>query len=149
MLREETERFKQMAAMMLPTVFSINTLKDISIDNDEAQLQYVLAEPMSIEDFLDDMEDLMQLIPLYHHRLSRAIFFGQSGCLYSNPHFGHMYKINGSTDDSGVIAIIDVTIYSSLDYMCEALRTELLQKGRQGHFLYQRQDSELLTDFIC
>ena len=61
------------------------------------------------------LEDEMEMILLYHHIPSTQTVFGHSCCAYSNPAFGRMFKINAKTNSAGLVDLINVTIFGSLE----------------------------------
>lgn len=74
--------------------------------------------------------------------------FGHCCCSYSNPRFEHMFKLNSSTDEHGMCNTVDVTVFASLEYMCEELRSELRRISTKGKMLYDRTESKVLLDFF-
>ena len=88
------------------------------------------------------------MIILYHHIPSRHTEFGHSCCAYSNPSFGRMFKVNGSTDERGMVSQIKVTIYDSLEHMSADVCLDLSLHCKDGFFKYMKPKEEVLLDFI-
>ena len=97
---------------------------------------------------MDMLEDEMEMIILYHHIPSRHTEFGHSCCAYSNPSFGRMFKVNGSTDERGMVSQIKVTIYDSLEHMSADVCLDLSLHCKNGFFKYMKPKEEVLLDFI-
>lgn len=147
-LQETVEQFKMLATLQMPALVNPSLLADSEVEEDYVLLTYRLPEPMPIDELIDEMEDQMELVLLYHMVPSRDTLFGHRCCSYSNPRFEHMFKLNSSTDDQGLCHELHVTVYASLEYMCEELRSELKRVASRGHMLFDRTESRLLMDFF-
>lgn len=147
-LQETVEQFKMLASLQMPDILNPVRMIASELEDDYALLTYRLPQPMLIDDLIDEMEDQMELILLYHMVPSKETMFGHCCCSYSNPRFEHMFKFNSSTDEQGLCNTIDVTVYDSLEYMCEELRSELKRISSRGNMLYDRTDSRVLLDFF-
>src|SRR5574344_906768 len=148
MIEEAIESFKIVAPMLVPEIFSTSNLKEVEIREDDALLSYAIINPMDFEEVLNTLEDQLEFILLYHHQAVSGIVFGQSCCAYSNPKYGHMVKVNASTNVNGMCDSIDVTIYDTLDFMCQELLEELRIKTNRGKFLYHKEECEVMSDFL-
>ena len=100
------------------------------------------------KELIDELEDQMELILLYHYLPSTSTDFGQKCCAYSNPRFGRMYKLNATANGNIECDTLYVTLYDSLEIMGCELREELLKVIKNGHMLFARSEEELLRDFI-
>ena len=148
MIEEAIESFKIVAPMLVPEMFSINNIKDVEIREDDALLSYSIPKPLDFEEVLNALEDQMEFILLYYHQAVGGIVFGQSCCAYSNPKYGHMIKINACTNANGMCDSIDVTLYDSLDFMCQEILEELRLKSERGCFLYHKEECDVMSDFL-
>ena len=117
LIEDGIELFKIYAPMRVPVIFDIKNLYDVEIREDEGILFYKLQKPIEFEELMNELEDQMEYILLYHHQPVEGIKFGQSCCSYSNPKYGHMFKINAATNLEGTRERVSVTIYDSLDDM--------------------------------
>lgn len=117
--------------------------------DDNALLTFRLPKVYPIEELIDELEDQMELVLLYHHVPSSDTPFGQRCCAYSNPRFGHMHKLNAQADDRIECDTLYVTLYDSLEVMGCELREELARVANGGKLLYAVKEEELLKDFIC
>lgn len=148
MLQESIEQFKMLVSLQMPNLVSPTMLEDIEMCDDYAILTFQLPKTFGMESLIDELEDQMELILLYHMVPSKDTPFGQSCCAYSNPRFGHMFKMNSISDEWGNCNVLYVTVYSSLEYMGDELRKELARVSSKGQFIYHRQETELLLDFF-
>ena len=147
-LQETVEQFKMLAILQMPSLVKPSMMVSSELEDDYALLTYQLPNPMPIDELIDEMEDQMELILLYHMVPSKDTEFGHCCCSYSNPRFEHMFKLNSSTDEHGMCNTVDVTVYASLEYMCEELRDELRRISTKGKMLYDRTESKVLLDFF-
>lgn len=134
-LQETVKQFKMLASLQMPNLVKPSMLVSSELEDDYALLTYKLPNPMPIDELIDEMEDQMELILLYHMVPSKDTEFGHRCCSYSNPRFEHMFKLNSSTDEHGMCNTVDVTVYASLEYMCEELRSELRRISTKGKML--------------
>ena len=74
--------------------------------------------------------------------------FGLSCCAYSNPKYGHMFKINAATNVNGLCEQVYVTIYDSLDDMYGEILKELHNKRTIGKYLYEKSEASVMGDFF-
>lgn len=148
MIQEAIESFIVVAPLLVPQVFNVKGLREKEIRDDDALLTYQIEEPIDFETMLDYIEDQMEFIMLYHHQAISGMKFGHTCCAYSNPKYGHMFKLNIATNADGLCESVDVTVYNSLDYMCDELLQELQVKNKAGEYLYKREDFQVMTDFL-
>ncbi|MGL5981052.1 MAG: hypothetical protein ACRCZY_09295 [Phocaeicola sp.] len=148
LIEDGIELFKIYAPMMVPVIFDIKNLYDVEIREDEGILFYKLQKPIEFEELMNELEDQMEYILLYHHQPVEGIKFGQSCCSYSNPKYGHMFKINAETNLEGTCERVSVTIYDSLDDMYGELLKELRLKIKSGKYLYRKDECSVMSDFF-
>lgn len=148
MLEQFCDDFLAVMPLQLPELLDKRRMKKPVRYDDYVLLTFTLNNPCPIEDVMDILEDEMEMIILYHHIPSRQTDFGHSCCAYSNPAFGRMFKVNGSTDDRGMISQIKVTIYDSLEHMSADVCLDLNLHGKSGFFKYMKPKEEVLLDFI-
>jgi hypothetical protein len=94
-------------------------------DDSEIVLTYQVPTLYNLYEVLSSLEDLLEAIPLYHVIPTKATVMGEQCCAYSAPTYDFMYKVNCITDDSGLCDTIYVTLYDSLDALCDEVRSEL------------------------
>ena len=148
MLQEQIERFIMLASLEMPNLIVSTLYQGAELSDESTLLTFSLPQKYSLEDLIDELEDQMELILLYHHIPSEDTIFGHHCCAYSNPHFGHMYKINAIADERCWCDTLYVILYSSLEVMGVELRNELVETSKHGRFVYNRKMDELLRDFI-
>ena len=148
MLEQFYDDFLAVVPLQLPELLDKRKMEKPVRYDDYVLLTFQLNTPFMIEDVMDMLEDEMEMIILYHHIPSRQTDFGHSCCAYSNPAFGRMFKVNGSTDERGMVSRIKVTIYESLEYMSADVCLDLELHGRSGFFKYVKSKEEVLLDFI-
>ena len=103
---------------------------------DYVLLTFPLRDSYDLEEIMDMFEDDMELITLYHHIPAGMGNFGHSTCAYSNPAFGHMFKMNAKT------------VYDSLELMYGDLCLDLHLHSGTGHFKYKKEQEDVLMDFM-
>jgi hypothetical protein len=148
LIEDGIELFKISAPLMVPDVFDMRNLHDVEIHEDEGILMYQLANPVEFESILNYLEDQMEFILLYYHQAVENMKFGLSCCAYSNPKYGHMFKVNASTNVNGLCEHVYVTIYDSLDDMEGEILNELRKKRTIGRYLYEKSESSVMSDFF-
>lgn len=148
MLQEQIERFIMLASLEMPSLIVPKLFKEAELLDESALLTFKLPEIYPLDKLIDELEDQMELVLLYHHVPSKDTEFGHQCCAYSNPHFEHMYKMNAVCDENSRCDTLDVTLYSSLEIMGVELRDELIRMGKRGEFSYSRKIEDLLRDFI-
>jgi hypothetical protein len=148
MQQEHIERFIMLASLEMPNLIVSTLFQGAELSDESTLLTFSLPQKYSLEELIDELEDQMELILLYHHIPSEDTIFGHHCCAYSNPHFDQMYKINAIADERCRCDTLYVTLYSSLEVMGVELRNELVKTGKHGRFIYNRKMDELLRDFI-
>lgn len=149
MQKEQIDRFITLASLEMPTLIAEHFFQGAEIYEDYALLTFGLPKAYPMEELIDELEDQMELVLLYHHVPSSDTPFGQQCCAYSNPRFGHMFKMNVQADDRVECDTLYVTLYDSLEVMGSELREELLRVLASGKTLYALKEEDLLKDFIC
>ncbi len=149
MQKEQIDRFITLASLEMPELIAESLFQGAEIYEDYALLTFNLPKKFPMEELIDVLEDQMELVLLYHHVPSLDTPFGQRCCAYSNPRFGHMYKMNAQADDRVECDTLYVTLYDSLEVMGSELREELSRAMGSGKLLYALKEEELLKDFIC
>lgn len=148
MQKREVERLVSSLALQIPRLFRRTNYIDAEIYDDTAVLEFKLPNPMDIEDFLDELDDQIDLILLYHVVPSAATRLGQRCAAYSNPSFPDMYKVNAVSDDNGEIDVIHITLYESLMTMGMEVRGELVEMTGKYKAEYSRKEADVLRDFM-
>ena len=149
MQKEQIDRFITLASLEMPALISQILFQEAEIYEDYALLTFRLPKIYPLEELIDELEDQMELVLMYHHVPTEDTPFGQKCCAYSNPRFGHMYKINALANDKVECDVLYVTLYSSLEIMGSELCNELEEVGNSGKLVYAIQEETLLRDFIC
>ena len=148
MLEQFCDDFLAVVPLQLPELLDKRKMEKPVKYDDYVLLTFQLNTPFTIEEVMDMLEDEMEMIILYHHIPSRHTEFGHSCCAYSNPSFGRMFKVNGSTDELGMVSQIKVTIYDSLEHMSADVCLDLSLHCKNGFFKYMKPKEEVLLDFI-
>lgn len=149
MQKEQIDRFITLASLEMPALVSQPLFQGAEVYEDYALLTFRLPRTYPLEELIDELEDQMGLVLLYHHVPSPDTPFGQRCCAYSNPRYGHMHKLNVLADDRVECDTLYVTLYDSLEVMASELREELGRAMNGGKLLYAVKEEELLKDFIC
>ena len=147
MIQEVIENFKMLAPALLPELFDKASIAETDIDEETATISYTLSHKYELEDVMDRFEDQMELTILYHFIPSLQTDFGHQCCAYSDAQFGHMYKIHASTNASGMVDSLTVTVYDSLDAMCTDLMEDLDRHENRGKFVHKVPKENLLVEF--
>ena len=147
MIQEVIENFKMFAPALLPELFDKASIAETDIDEETATISYTLSHKYELEDVMDRFEDQMELTILYHFIPSLQTDFGHQCCAYSDAQFGHMYKIHASTNASGMVDSLTVTVYDSLDAMCTDLMEDLDRHENHGKFIHKLPKEDLLVEF--
>ena len=147
MLNEAILKFKGLAPLILPELVNNNQLEEVSMYEDYAILPYSVQKPLPLEEVMDMFEDKMEMIILYHMVPSEQTNFGHTCCAYSNPSTERMFKVNVTTNGSGEVDSLLVTIYDSLEIMSTDLIQDLRLNEKRGAFKYKRDQAEMLNDF--
>ena len=147
MIQEAIEQFKTFAPAILPELFDNASVAETDIEEETATISYTLSRQYELEDVMDRFEDQMELTIFYHFVPSAQTDFGHQCCAYSDTQFGHMYKIHASTNASGMVDSLTVTLYDSLDAMCTDLMEDLDRHENRGRFIHKVPKEDLLVEF--
>lgn len=140
--------FLAIIPLQMPELLDKNQVSEPQIYGDYALLDFKLSSPLSLDDVAEIVDDGMELVLLYVHIPSSDTEFGHSCCAYSNPSFGHMYKVNAVTNSDGMVDQIRVTIYDDLELMSGDVINDLKLHERTGHFKYAITKEDVLLNFI-
>ena len=151
MLEEAIYKFKVSGPTIMPTLFDNYYLKETQEYNGYAILTYEVSHPVPIEDVLNIMDgDAYMRILYYTHPNPAAIKtkFGQRACTYFMPEEQRNIKMNFTTDEKGLVNMILVTVYGSIDIMYPDLRNDL-RLNTVGSMVVKesRDEAELMNDF--
>ena len=148
MLRKYFEEFMADVPEQLPQLIHKSWMKKPIIHDEYILLEFNFPQAFSIEDIMNMFEDQMELIRLYHMVPSTSTSFGHCCCAYTNPAFGHMYKMNVMIDGNGLVNRVTVTIFDSLEFMGGDLCNDLELHAKTGSFKYRQNKFEVLSYFI-
>ena len=140
--------FLAIIPLQMPELLDKNQVSEPQIYGDYALLDFKLSSPLSLDDVAEIVDDGMELVLLYVHIPSSDTEFGHCCCAYSNPSFGRMFKMNASTNSSGMVEHIMVTIYADLEFMSGEVINDLALHSRTGFFKYHLAKEDLLLNFI-
>ena len=116
----------------LPQLIHKSWMKKPIIYDEYILLEFNFPQAFSLEDIMNMFEDQMELIILYHMVPSTSTSFGHCCCAYTNPAFGHMYKMNVMIDGNGLVNRVTVTIFDSLEFMGGDLCNDLELHAKTG-----------------
>lgn len=148
MLRKYFEEFMADVPEQLPQLIHKSWMKKPIINDEYILLEFNFPQAFSLEDIMNMFEDQMELIILYHMVPSTSTSFGHCCCAYTNPAFGHMYKMNVMIDGNGLVNRVTVTIFDSLEFMGGDLCNDLELHAKTGSFKYRQNKFEVLSYFI-
>ena len=148
MLRKYFEEFMADVPEQLPQLIHKSWMKKPIIYDEYILLEFNFPQVFSLEDIMNMFEDQMELIILYHMVPSTSTSFGHCCCAYTNPAFGHMYKMNVMIDGNGLVNRVTVTIFDSLEFMGGDLCNDLELHAKTGSFKYRQNKFEVLSYFI-
>jgi hypothetical protein len=148
MLRKYFEEFMADVPAQLPQLIHKSWMKKPIIYDEYILLEFNFPQAFSLEDIMNMFEDQMELIILYHMVPSTSTSFGHCCCAYTNPAFGHMYKMNVMIDGNGLVNRVTVTIFDSLEFMGGDLCNDLELHAKTGSFKYRQNKFEVLSYFI-
>lgn len=148
MLRKYFEEFMADVPEQLPQLIHKSWMKKPIIYDEYILLEFNFPQAFSLEDIMNMFEDQMELIILYHMVPSTSTSFGHCCCAYTNPAFGHMYKMNVMIDGNGLVNRVTVTIFDSLEFMGGDLCNDLELHAKNGSFKYRQNKFEVLSYFI-
>ena len=103
MLQQEVEKFKEIAPLILPELLGNAEMGENDLVGDTGLIPYTLSGEYELEEVMDMLEDQMELTILYHFMPSKQTDFGHQCCAYSDPTFGHMFKIHVVTNGAGKV----------------------------------------------
>lgn len=144
----QIDRFIQNFNLKMPRLLLHGYFDGAEIYEETAVLEYHLADPIPMNEFVDELDDQMELILLYHVIPSHDTMLGHKCCAYANQIFGEMFKINGQSNDSGCVDTVYVTLYDSLLTFGVEVRNELVEMTSRFSVQYARSESDVLRDFI-
>ena len=144
MLRKYFEEFMADVPEQLPQLIHKSWMKKPIIYDEYILLEFNFPQAFSLEDIMNMFEDQMELIILYHMVPSTSTSFGHCCCAYTNPAFGHMYKMNVMIDGNGLVNRVTVTIFDSLEFMGGDLCNDLELHAKTGSFKYRQNKFEVL-----
>lgn len=147
LLHESVELFQAIIPLLLPDLFDEANVSSVKIYEETAVMQYSFKNTFELEDVMNAFEDQMELNILYHFYLSESVSFGHQCCAYADERFGHMVKINVSTNVNGLVEGATITVYDSLEVMVTDLLDDLHRHQKFGHFAYRQAEEELLVEF--
>ena len=148
MLRKYFEEFMADVPEQLPQLIHKSWMKKPIIYDEYILLEFNFPQAFSLEDIMNMFEDQMELIILYHMVPSTSTSFGHCCCAYTNPAFGHMYKMNVMIDGNVLVNRVTVTIFDSLEFMGGDLCNDLELHAKTGSFKYRQNKFEVLSYFI-
>ena len=148
MLRKYFEEFMADVPEQLPQLIHKSWMKKPIIYDEYILLEFNFPQAFSLEDIMNMFEDQMELIILYHMVPSTSTSFGHCCCAYTNPAFGHMYKMNVMIDGNGLVNRVTVTIFDSLEFMGGDLCNDLELHAKTGSFKYRQNKFEVLSYVI-
>lgn len=148
MQKNKIERFLSYIALQMPSLMSRNCYSGAELLDDMAVLEFILPRPYPVDELLDELDDQMELIILYHIIPTEATVMGHQCCAYSNPTFDYIYKINGISNDNGECGNIYVSLYDSLETMGLDLLQELRERTSKSKVVFYRKEEDLLRDFM-
>ena len=148
MLRKYFEEFMADVPEQLPQLIHKSWMKKPIIYDEYILLEFNFPQAVSLEDIMNMFEDQMELIILYHMVPATSTSFGHCCCAYTNPAFGHMYKMNVMIDGNGLVNRVTVTIFDSLEFMGGDLCNDLELHAKTGSFKYRQNKFEVLSYFI-
>lgn len=151
MLEEAIYKFKVSGPTIMPSLFDNFYLKETQEGNGYAILTYEVHQAQPIEDVLNIMDgDAYMRILYYTHPNPKAVQtkFGQRACTYFMPEEQRNIKMNFATDEKGLVNMILVTVYGSIDIMYPDLLTDL-RLNTEGSMLVKerRNEAEVMNDF--
>ena len=150
-LEEAIYKFKVSGPTIMPSLFDNFFLKETEECNGYAILTYDVNRPLPIDEVLNIMDgDAYMRILYYTHPNPAAIKtkFGQRACTYFMPEEQRNIKMNFSTDEDGLVKMILVTVYGSIDIMYPDLLNDLRLKTRGSVVIKERRsEAEVMNDF--
>ncbi len=147
MITREVNKFMILAPLMLPKLIDCKKCQEPDITEDSAILYFNLNEPFPIGCVMDMLEDDMDLVLLYHGTKKDSPHIHHC-CFFASPKSGQsMYKINATTDSTGLVKDISVTIFDSIDVWEDELEVDLNTHIGKFDFIVSLSHQELLSIF--
>ena len=146
--QQGADTFQSVAPLLIPELVSPSRLEGIAEYDDYTLLHYTLAEPLDIERVMDDFEDHMNLNILYHARMRLDSEAGEHCCAYASPSNTQMYKLNVQTGRDCLVHDLYVYIFTSLEFMLEALKDDLRAHEGKAIFKARMPYPRLVADFM-
>ena len=151
MLEEAIYKFKVSGPTIMPSLFDNFFLKETEECNGYAILTYDVNHPLPIDDVLTIMDEDTYMRILYNTHPNPAAIktkFGQRACTYFMPEEQRNIKMNFSTDEDGLVKMILVTVYGSIDIMYPDLLNHLRLNTRGSVVVKERRsEAEVMNDF--
>lgn len=145
------ERFLESAALKLPAIIKprLENRAEREVYDDYALLSFTLPDPLSVEDFCNELGESFGTIELYRHIRSVDTDYGHSVCAFQEPGTGVMFQLCATTNSLGIITDVDVKVFFSMERMLVELRDTLNRASLQsGTFAYRISEEELLSYFL-
>lgn len=145
------ERFLESAALKLPAIIKprLENRAEREVYDDYALLSFTLPDPLSVEDFCNELGESFGTIELYRHIRSVDTDYGHSVCAFQEPGTGVMFQLCATTNSLGIITDVDVKVFFSMERMLVELRDTLNRASLQsGKFAYRISEEELLSYFL-
>lgn len=148
MQKHKIERFLSYISLQMPSLMTRENYCGAEIVDGMSVLEFKLPRLFEVGDLLDEFDDQMELIILYHIIPSEATVVGHQCCAYSNPTFDYLYKLNAISDDNGECDTLYVSLYDSLETFGLDLLAELNDQTASSKVVFARKEEDLLRDFI-
>lgn len=151
MNQEKVTKYLKVLTSKMPDFFNLNSERTElrEVFDSYAIFVFDIAEPLTIGDFTEIIDETIGVEKLYHHYVSADTEFGHSFCAFHIPLLDQMFKLNAATDASGRITRISATFYDSMERQCFELREELHRmQAKAGEFYDVIGEDELLTHFL-
>jgi hypothetical protein len=146
---DNVERFISYANLAANAILSRDFFKDVELYEDQATLTYVMPKQYSCYELLNEFEDSMEMVILYHVVPTDATVLGEQCCAYSDPTADFIFKVNGITDDTGKCDTLYITLYDSIEELGTEVQMELEEQLSHNHdVVFARQLRDVLRDFI-
>ena len=84
MQKEQIDRFVTLAGLEMPALISPGKFQGAEIYEDSAVLTFLLPKVYPLEELIDELEDQMELILLYHYLPSVHGFRPEMLCLFQS-----------------------------------------------------------------
>ena len=84
MQKEQIDRFVTLAGLEMPALISPGKFQEAEIYEDSAVLTFLLPKVYPLEELIDELEDQMELILLYHYLPSTSTDRPEMLCLFQS-----------------------------------------------------------------